>query len=72
MNGYECDGMDIFMRWKIECSIQRGGGKLIEHSIFHRMKISVPSDEWKTFIFVLYNIKNICCHLERFSNLNML
>ena len=26
MNGYECNanGTDIFMRWKIKCSIQRG------------------------------------------------
>ena len=24
MNGYECDGTDIFMRRKMECSIQRG------------------------------------------------
>ena len=23
MNGYESDGTDIFMRWKMECSIQR-------------------------------------------------
>ena len=24
VNGYEYDDTDIFMRWKIECSIQRG------------------------------------------------
>ena len=28
MNGYECDGTDIFIRWKMECSIQRGEAKL--------------------------------------------
>ena len=28
MNGYECDGADIFMKRKIECSIQRGEAKL--------------------------------------------
>ena len=28
MNGYECNGTDIFMRLKIECSIQRGEAKL--------------------------------------------
>ena len=24
MNGYECNGTDIFMRLEMECSIQRG------------------------------------------------
>ena len=28
INGYECDGTDIFMRRKIEYSIQRGEAKL--------------------------------------------
>ena len=44
----------------------------IENMIFHRMKIYVPSYEWKTSLFVLYNIKNIVCHLERKINLNIL
>ena len=28
MNGYECNGTDIFMRLEMECSIQRGIAKL--------------------------------------------
>ena len=28
MNGYECDGSDIFILWKMECSILRGEAKL--------------------------------------------
>ena len=28
MNGYECDGTDIFMERKMECSIQLGEAKL--------------------------------------------
>ena len=28
MNGYECDGIDVFKRGKMECSIQRGKAKL--------------------------------------------
>ena len=28
LNGFECDGTDIFMRWKIESYIQRGEAKL--------------------------------------------
>ena len=28
MNGYECNGTDIFMRLEMECSIQRGRAEL--------------------------------------------
>ena len=28
MNGYECNGRDIFMREEIECSFQRGKAEL--------------------------------------------
>ena len=28
MNGYECNGTDIFMRWEMEFSIQRGKAEL--------------------------------------------
>ena len=28
MNGYECNGSDIFMRGEMECSIQRGKAEL--------------------------------------------
>ena len=28
MNGYECNDTDVFMRRKIECSVQRGEAKL--------------------------------------------
>ena len=33
MNGYECNGTDIFMRWEMECSIQRGKAEL--NGTFH-------------------------------------
>ena len=46
MNGYECDGTDIFMRWKIESSIQRGEAKL--NRTIHLSPNE--SHEWKTFI----------------------
>jgi hypothetical protein len=28
INVYECDGTNIFMRWKMECSIQRGDSRV--------------------------------------------
>jgi hypothetical protein len=28
MNVYECNGKNIFMRWKMECSIQRGDSRV--------------------------------------------
>ena len=28
MNAYECNGTNIFMRWKMKCSIQRGEAEL--------------------------------------------
>ena len=28
MNVYECNGTNIFMRWKMKCSIQRGEAEL--------------------------------------------
>ena len=28
MNGYECNGTDIFMRCEMKCSIQRGKAEL--------------------------------------------
>ena len=59
MNGSECDGTDIFMRSKIECSIQRSEAKLNrtfhlspnEKRMYHRMNE-------RRSLFVLYNIKN--------------
>ena len=33
MNVYECNGTNIFMRWKMKCSIQRGEAEL--NGIFH-------------------------------------
>ena len=33
MNVYECNGMNIFMRWKMKCSIQRGEAEL--NGTFH-------------------------------------
>ena len=44
----------------------------VEHFIFHRMKIAVPSYEWETFIIFYITSKNICCHLEHLINLGLL
>ena len=35
MNVYECNGANMFMSGKMECSIQRGGAKL--NGTFHRL-----------------------------------
>ena len=49
MSGYECNGTDIFMRWKIECSIQRGEAKL--NRTFHLS----PNEN----IYTIARMKNI-------------
>ena len=50
MNGSESNGTDIYMKWKMECSINETKPSWIEHFIFHQMKISVLLHKWKTFI----------------------
>ena len=60
MNGHECDGSGIFMRWKMECSILQGEAK------FNRTFHFSPNENICTIarmkdihlIFVLYNINN--------------
>ena len=63
MNVYECNGTNIFMRWKRKCSIQLGFASLngtfhlsswIKHFTFHRMKIFVPLHEWKNIHYLFY------------------
>ena len=49
MSGYECNGTDIFMRWKIECSIQRDEAKL--NRTFHLS----PNEN----IYTIARMKNI-------------
>ena len=73
MNGYECNGTDIFMRWKIKCSIERGEAKL--NGTFNLS----PNENICTIarmknIHYLFHIisKNICYHLERLNNINIL
>ena len=73
MYGYECDGTDIFMSWKIKCSIQRGEAKL--NRTFH---IS-PNENICTIVrminihYLFYiTSKNLCYNLERLNNINIL
>ena len=49
MNVYECNGKNIFMWWKMNCSIQRGEAELnvMVHFIFHQVKKFVPLHEWE-------------------------
>ena len=51
MNVYECNGKNIFMRWKIECSIQRSVS-WVEWNIqsFTEWKYSFHCTNEKTFI----------------------
>ena len=56
MNGYECNRTNIFIRWKMECSIQRGGAEL--NGTFHLS----PNENIRSIarmknhsLFVLYN-----------------
>ena len=53
MSSYECNGTNIFMRWKVKCPIQRGEAEWMEHFIFHRMKIFVALHEWKKKTFII-------------------
>ena len=68
----ECGGTYFFMRWKIECYIQRGEAKLNRKFHLFSNEIYVPSHEWKTFIICFIYHQNIFCHLKRKINLDIL
>ena len=64
MNVYECNGTNIFMRWKMKCSIQRGEAEL--NGTFHlspNENICSIARMKKHSLFVLYNTKIDPCHL---------
>ena len=73
MNGYGCDGTDIFIRCKIECSIQRGEAKLNRtfHLSLNENICAVARIKNIHYLFYITS-KNSCCHLERLINLNIL
>ena len=57
MNVYECNGTNIFMRWKMTCSIQRGEAEL--NGTFHlspNENICSIARMRKHSLFVLYNL----------------
>ena len=57
MNVYECNGTNIFMRWKMKCSIQRGEAEL--NGTFHlspNENICSIARMRKHSLFVLYNL----------------
>ena len=60
MNFYECNGSNIFMRWKIKCSIQWGKAKL--NGTFHLSpKENICSIAW------MENIHYLKCNLYKDS-----
>ena len=56
MNVYECNGTDIFMRWKMKCSFRRGEAQI--NWTFHLspkiMKTFVPLHEWENIRYLFY------------------
>ena len=57
MNVYECNGTNIFMRWKMKCSIQWGEAEL--NGTFHlspNENICSIAGMRKHSLFVLYNL----------------
>ena len=57
MNVYECNVANIFMRWKMKCSIQRGEAEL--NGTFHlspNENICSIAQMRKHSLFVLYNL----------------
>ena len=57
MNVYECNGTNIFMRWKMKCYIQRGEAEL--NGTFHlspNENICSIARMRKHSLFVLYNL----------------
>ena len=64
MNVYECNGANMFMSWKMECSIQRGGAELNGTSIFKQRKYLHYCTNEKHSLFVLYSIQVDICHFD--------
>ena len=55
MNVYECNGTNVFMRWKMKCSIQRGKAEL--NCTFYlptNENIFVPLHEWENIHYLFY------------------
>ena len=63
MNVYECNGANIFMGWKMECSIQRAYLNGTFHLSTNEHNLHYCKSE-KHSLFVLYNIQVDHCHLE--------
>ena len=73
MNGYECNGTDIFMRWKIKCYIQQGEAKLNRTFNLSPNENICTIARMKSIHYLFYiTSKNICYHLERLNNINIL
>ena len=61
------------MRWKIECSIQRGEAKLSRTFHFSPNENSCTIVRMKNIHYFFYiTSKNICCHLEHLINIDVL
>ena len=73
MNGYECDGTEIFSRRKMECSLQRGEAKL--NRTFHISPdeniCTIAGMKNNHYLFYITS-KKYFCHLERLINLQIL
>ena len=68
MNVYECNGTNIFMRWKMKCSIQRGEAKL--NGTFYlspNENICSTAQMRKHSLFVLYNLYKDSNLLNKFK-----
>ena len=73
MNSYECNGTDIFIRWKIKCSIQRGEAKLNRTFKISPNENICTIARMKNIHYLFYiTSKNMCYHLERLNNINIL
>ena len=62
MNGHECNGIDFYMRCKMECSIQQSKAKFkrtFHLSLNENICTVTHHTNEKHSLFVLYNIKNI-------------
>ena len=66
MKVYECNGTNIFMRWKMKVPFNEAKQSWMVHFIFHRMKIFVPLDEWENIHYLFY----ITCKKDSNSRLN--
>ena len=66
MNVYECNGTNIFMRWKMKCSIQRGEAKL--NGTFHLSpNENIPLHELENIHYLLYIICTKIQILKQFN-----